>query len=91
MKFVFSDKKILSLFTHFTHSLQYDQKIKNIKKMPITNVEFEPKNQKLKKKNADYQPGFWTKNIHFWKLKLDFFLIKVFRLTANMNKKIIIN
>ena len=64
-----------------------NQKLQNIKKMPITNAEFEPKNPKLKKKNADYQLGIWTKNTHFWKLKLDFFPIKkVFRLTANMKK-----
>ena len=43
--------------------------------------------QNLKKKNADYQLWIWTKNTHFWKLKLDFFPIKkVFRLTANMKK-----
>ena len=63
-----------------------NQKIQNIKKrrLPMRNL-----NQKIQnlKKNADYQLGIWTKNPHFWKLKLDFFPIKkVFRLTANMKK-----
>ena len=42
-----------------------NQKIQNIKKTPITNAEFEPKNPKLKKKKADYQLAIWTKNTHF--------------------------